>query len=428
MIITTGGTNAHDIRVYLDANNDGTLTSAEQIYQSLNTLSPGATTNITLPGTVTLNRPLRLRVVADAVGNSTSPCSNQVSGQAEDYTIIARPNTSPPTNVGFFTSNYVAGGCVNPVQFIDASQNAPTSWLWNFGDGTTSTLQNPTHQYTTAGTFTVSLTATNANGAATGTRLNYITIQIPCFTYCAANGTGGAGPNGTVLGSPFYITSVAVANAQPGYNNTTGNSTGGYGNFTSNPITMGAGRTVNLSVGVNLTTAHRVAVWVDQNQNGVFDNNELLSSAVPSTLNYTTTFTVNSPAAGSNMRMRVMTVANANTPFACTVNLLNAEYEDYQLLFGPLASRQEQALPSLSLYPTPTPDGRVHLRLPDASAAGTYTAAVQNLLGATLLSTTLRLGPDADAELDLSRLAPGVYLLQLRDAQGQTAVRRVVRE
>jgi hypothetical protein len=126
--------------------------------------------------------------------------------------------------------------------------------------------------------------------------------------------------------------------------------------------------------------------------------------------------------------MRVMTVANANTPLPCVVNLLNAEYEDYLLMFGPLASRQEQALPSLSLYPTPTPDGRVHLRLPDASAAGTYTATVKNVLGATVLSTPLRLGPAADAELDLSRVAPGVYLLQLRNAQGQTAVRRVVRE
>ncbi|MBF9140706.1 GEVED domain-containing protein [Hymenobacter properus] len=426
MIITTGGTNAHDIRVYLDANNNGTFDTGEQIYQSLSTPSPGATANITLPATVTLNQPLRLRVIADAVGNSTSPCSNQVSGQAEDYTLIARPNTSPP--LVSFTSNYVAGGCVNPVQFTDASQNAPTSWLWNFGDGQTSTAQNPSHQYTTAGTFTVSLTATNNNGSATTTRLNYLTIQLPCFTYCAANGTGGMGPGGVQQASPFYITSVAVTNAQPSYNNVTGNATGGYGNYTGNPIAMGASRTVNLTMAVNLTTSHRVAVWVDQNQNGLFDTSELLSSAVPTTLSYSTTFTVNSPAAGASLRMRVMTAANANNPLACSVNLLNAEYEDYQLVFGPLASRQEQALPSLSLYPTPTPDGRVHLRLPDASAAGTYSAAVQNLLGATLLSTSLRLGPAADAELDLSRLAPGVYLLQLRDAQGQTAVRRVVRE
>ncbi|MDO7852243.1 GEVED domain-containing protein [Hymenobacter convexus] len=428
MIITTGGTNAHDIRVYLDSNNDGSLTSGEQIYVALNTVSP--TTNITLPGTITLNQPLRLRVIADAVGNSTGPCASQASGQAEDYTIIARPNTAPP--LVSFTSNYVAGNCINPVQFTDGTQNAPTSWLWNFGDGTTSTAQNPSHQYTTAGTYTVSLTATNTNGSATTTRLNYLTIQLPCFNYCAANGTGGTGVGGVQQPSPFSIQTVLVSNAQPAYNNTTGNSTGGYGNYTTQPITMGASRTVNITVTANLAAAHSTWVWVDYNQNGVFATNELLvngtTTAGPNAATYTTSFTVPTPTAGLSARMRVMIAANNNTPNPCGVNVLNAEVEDYQLVFGPLAAREAQALPSLSLYPTPTPDGRVHLRLPDAGAAGAYAATVQNLLGATLLTTSLRLGPAADAELDLSRLAPGVYMLQLRNAKGETAVRRVVRE
>ncbi|QQR96192.1 MAG: PKD domain-containing protein [Bacteroidota bacterium] len=47
--------------------------------------------------------------------------------------------------------------CVgNLVQFTDSSLNAQT-WLWNFGDGDSSTLQNPTHLYSTTGSFTVSL-------------------------------------------------------------------------------------------------------------------------------------------------------------------------------------------------------------------------------------------------------------------------------
>ena len=66
--------------------------------------------------------------------------------------------------------------------------------------------------------------------------------------------------------------------------------------------------------------------------------------------------------------------------------------------------------------------------MPDASAAGTYATEVQNVLGATVLRTALRLGPAAEAELDLSALAPGVYVLRLRDAKGQLALRRVVRE
>ncbi|HOS82928.1 MAG TPA: PKD domain-containing protein [Methanolinea sp.] len=51
------------------------------------------------------------------------------------------------------------------VSFTDLSTGNPTSWSWNFGDGTTSTLQNPTHTYTTPGTYTVALRITTASGA-----------------------------------------------------------------------------------------------------------------------------------------------------------------------------------------------------------------------------------------------------------------------
>ncbi len=47
----------------------------------------------------------------------------------------------------------VAGQAVN---FSDQSSGNPTQWLWDFGDGSTSTEQNPTHAYNTMGVFTVS--------------------------------------------------------------------------------------------------------------------------------------------------------------------------------------------------------------------------------------------------------------------------------
>ncbi|MCB0775492.1 MAG: PKD domain-containing protein, partial [Chitinophagaceae bacterium] len=65
------------------------------------------------------------------------------------------------------------------VNFQDLSSNNPTSWLWNFGNGNTSTLQNPTATYFNPGTYTVSLTATNAIGSNTSTRTQYITVYEP---------------------------------------------------------------------------------------------------------------------------------------------------------------------------------------------------------------------------------------------------------
>ena len=71
------------------------------------------------------------------------------------------------------------------VNFMDISTGKPTGWKWNFGDGATSTDQNPTHIYTTKGTsatntFTVILTVTNPNGEDTVKKTDYITVtQTP---------------------------------------------------------------------------------------------------------------------------------------------------------------------------------------------------------------------------------------------------------
>jgi PKD repeat protein len=71
----------------------------------------------------------------------------------------------------------VRSGTTNTTfSFSDTSTGLPRSWLWNFGDGTTSTEQNPTHRYTSPGTYTVTLTATNAVSTDTETKSAYITV------------------------------------------------------------------------------------------------------------------------------------------------------------------------------------------------------------------------------------------------------------
>jgi len=62
------------------------------------------------------------------------------------------------------------------VYFTDISTGSPTSWSWNFGDGQTSTQRNPSHLYA-AGTYTVTLTATNSAGSNTVTKARYVTVS-----------------------------------------------------------------------------------------------------------------------------------------------------------------------------------------------------------------------------------------------------------
>ncbi|KAF5036268.1 PKD domain protein [anaerobic digester metagenome] len=83
----------------------------------------------------------------------------------------------PPTAA--FSANVTTGTAPLAVQFTDASTNEPTSWSWTFGDGGTSMLQSPGHTYAAAGTYTVSLTATNAAGSDAETKTGYITVTVP---------------------------------------------------------------------------------------------------------------------------------------------------------------------------------------------------------------------------------------------------------
>lgn len=64
------------------------------------------------------------------------------------------------------------------VAFRDESRYSPTSWSWNFGDGSAvSAEKNPTHEYAAEGTYSPSLTVTNAIGSNTSTRSNYVTVR-----------------------------------------------------------------------------------------------------------------------------------------------------------------------------------------------------------------------------------------------------------
>jgi PKD repeat protein len=99
----------------------------------------------------------------------------------------------PLSPVANFSADATAPVCSSTVQFTDMSTNSPTSWLWNFGDGQTSTLQNPSHTYAANGTYTVSLQATNAIGNNTMTKTSYITINMsiaPTATGASRCGTG----------------------------------------------------------------------------------------------------------------------------------------------------------------------------------------------------------------------------------------------
>ncbi len=84
-----------------------------------------------------------------------------------------------PAPVANFTANVTFGVAPLAVQFTDTSIGTPTSWNWSFGDGFTSTFQNPAHTYSAVGNYTVALNVTYVGSSNTTTRTNYITVIAP---------------------------------------------------------------------------------------------------------------------------------------------------------------------------------------------------------------------------------------------------------
>jgi PKD repeat protein/pimeloyl-ACP methyl ester carboxylesterase len=76
-----------------------------------------------------------------------------------------------------FTVSTTTGSAPLTAFFDDTSAGGPTSWAWDFGDGTTDTGPNPTHTYAAPGTYTVALTVTNANGSDTEMKAGYVVVD-----------------------------------------------------------------------------------------------------------------------------------------------------------------------------------------------------------------------------------------------------------
>jgi PKD repeat protein len=121
-----------------------------------------------------------------------------VRGCAPDGTVfdsVTLSHVSHPPVAGF-TASPVSGPAPLAVQFTDTSTGGPTSWSWSFGDGGAAAAQNPQYTYGAAGSYTVSLTASNTDGSDTETKPDYITAlmspQPPAADFSATPTSGTA--------------------------------------------------------------------------------------------------------------------------------------------------------------------------------------------------------------------------------------------
>jgi PKD repeat protein/photosystem II stability/assembly factor-like uncharacterized protein len=103
------------------------------------------------------------------------------------WTIAVPPAAGDGLPVAAFAVRPALPAPGQSVAFPDLSSGEPSSWLWSFGDGATSTERSPRHVFASAGTFPVTLTVTNTSGTASTTRNvavragapHPVTLQVP---------------------------------------------------------------------------------------------------------------------------------------------------------------------------------------------------------------------------------------------------------
>lgn len=416
--VTTQNPASHNVRVWIDFNNDGTFsTPSEEVFAADNSLIANGT--VFIPGTATLSTPLRLRVSADhSLEPVPAPCSNPKYGQAEDYAIYVKPNTNPPAANFSADETLTCSGVVN---FTDQSQNVPTSWLWSFGDGNTSNQQNPTHTYTANGTFSVSLTATNANGNNSLTKPNYISVMLgnipvaatcqpSTFSYCCGYG--------------IYKVQMSTINKN------SPDASEGYKDFScTDQATLTEGQSYNISIQTSPSNVQDTKVWIDFNNDGDFSQaNELVLTKL-NTINPSGTISIPLSAAVYNtvLRMRVSSDNGGSNPSSCTA-LIRGQAEDYGVKILQLVNVQEltAAEATVQTYPNPS-SGIFTIQTSDASTALSVTnIEILNLLGEKILSANI---PHLTSyKIDLGNQPKGIYFYKAFFEEGKTSTGKIIIE
>lgn len=214
-----------------------------------------------------------------------------------------------------------------PTPFILNSKNI-TSWLWNFGDGSTSTQQNPNHVYTAAGTYNVSLTVGDGTNSNTETKNGFITV----------NGSGGTSTltgmvSNALTGDPVSGALVSVAGLST--------TTDAQGNYTINNIPAGA-LVANFNADNTAGTAPLAILFTDQsteNSNTVncskaefitYNNNQVI---IPIGGSLTLNISLSPILAAGNMRF-VLNWGAEPSDIDSHLNTPEIEGQSYHIYYG----------------------------------------------------------------------------------------------
>ncbi|WP_300492269.1 GEVED domain-containing protein [Flavobacterium sp.] len=323
----TGGTVG--TAIWVDWNNDLVFDTTERVYVTT-AYGNGQTGSFVVPAGTVLGD-YRMRVRIDYNNITPDPCSNtSTRTEAEDYklTVIAAPSCVPPTAVSA-VANTTTTATVN----WTASTSTPGSG-YDIYYVTTNTA--PTAGSTPTATAAAGAVTASLSGLAPSTTY-YVWVRSNCgsgtySTWAAAGSfyTGYCVPSST--SSATYINSFVTTGGATNISNTaSGYTTGGYqDNYATAAVSHYPTGTINFATTVTGGTVG-TAIWVDWNNNLVFETSERVYATTAYGDGQTGSFVVPAGTALGDYRMRVRIDYNSSTPDACSNANTRTEAEDYKL-------------------------------------------------------------------------------------------------
>jgi PKD repeat protein len=294
--VTVNGSWVQNVWVWIDWNQDCDFDDTNEAFDlgetdgtaGVHTIS----NTIQVPGNAFLGS-TRMRII-EQYNSDPSSCSTGTYGETEDYSVNVIPNTQPP--VADFVADITNTSPGQIVTFTDLSSNTPDSWTWSFTPstvtfegGTNANSQNPQVSFNANGSYTVSLTVSNAYGNDTEVKDSYIIVAD--VIYCDASGNG----------TDEYISRVQLGSID----NTSGQDY--YADYTSLSTDLGLGESYDITVeNGNVWTNDDLGIWIDWNQDGDFEDvNENIVCEIDDEGQGTFTFVVPDDALSGTSRMRV---------------------------------------------------------------------------------------------------------------------------
>jgi len=347
----------------------------------------------------------------DAAGN-ISPSSNAVN-----VTTLAPPDTQAPTAPTNLTASNVTQTTVDLSWGASTDNVGVVGYDVYMGSTLLGTVTGTSASITglvASTTYNFSVRAKDAAGnESPSSNVVSVTTLGNSITYCTSQGNNS---------NDEWIQRVQLGSI----NNNSGNN-GGYADFTniSTTLVKGVSNTITITPGWS-GTRYREAyrVWIDYNQNGIFESNELVyNRSRTNATSVSGSFTVPSTALNGPTRMRVSMKYNAS-PTACEIFAFG-EVEDYTVV---ISSNGGQNYGQMNLagtdsdfiiYPNPVKGKVLNLLLRDSEATE---VKVMNVLGQIIIKQAFT------ETLDVSNLTSGVYFVEVTNTEGQTFIKRFIKE